>query len=53
VQPAPVYVQPAPTYYAVQPWSPEWYSYCGSKYRSFNASTGYFLGYDGEYHFCR
>jgi BA14K-like protein len=68
-QPAPVYVappppvvyrpyqpryQPAPVYYAgPQPWSPQWYSYCDARYRSFNPSTGYFLGYDGQYHFCR
>lgn len=34
-------------------WSPEWYAYCSRKYRSFNPRTGYFLGYDGKYHFCR
>lgn len=34
-------------------WSPEWYRYCQNRYRSFNPRTGYFLGYDGEYHFCR
>lgn len=50
--PAPVYVAPAPVY-VYQPWTPGWYSYCGGKYRSFNSSTGYFLGYDGQYHFCR
>lgn len=62
-QPAPVYVapppppvvyQPAPAYYArPAPWTPEWYAYCDARYRSFDASTGYFLGYDGQYHFCR
>jgi hypothetical protein len=36
-----------------QPWTPEWYAYCRAKYRSFNPSTGYYLGYDGVYHFCR
>jgi hypothetical protein len=60
-QPAPVYVEPpppvvyqtAPVYYArPDPWSPEWYSYCSQRYRSFNPQTGYFLGYDGNYHFC-
>ena len=50
--PAAVYVAPAPVY-VYQPWTPGWYTYCGGKYRSFNASTGYFLGYDGQYHFCR
>jgi len=60
-QPAPVYVQPPPpavvyqpaqAYYRPDPWSPEWYSYCSERYRSFNPQTGYFLGYDGNYHFC-
>ncbi len=50
--PAPIYVAPAPVY-VYQPWTPAWYSYCDGKYRSFNSSTGYFLGYDGQYHFCR
>ena len=35
------------------PWSPAWYSYCSSRYQSFNPNTGYFFGYDGRYHFCR
>jgi BA14K-like protein len=53
-QPAPTYVAPAPVVsYRAAAWTPEWYSYCEARYRSFNPSTGYFLGYDGEYHFCR
>ena len=55
-QPAPrVYYEPAPAVggYGLVPWSPEWYAYCDDRYRSFNPRTGYFLGYDGEYHFCR
>lgn len=45
---------PAPAYYGrPAPWTPAWYSYCSSKYRSFNPQTGYFYGYDGRYHFCR
>ncbi len=57
--PAPVYVAPAPVYISPAPvvvyqaWTPGWYSYCGSRYRSFNQQTGYYLGYDGGYHFCR
>ena len=39
--------------YGLRPWTGEWYNYCSSKYRSFNPRTGYFLGYDGDYHFCR
>jgi hypothetical protein len=54
VEPAPVYVRPAPVYtYAPAPWTPEWYDYCEDRYRSFNPRTGYFLGYDGQYHLCR
>jgi len=62
-EPAPVYLAPpppvvyqqAPVYgrYGLQPWTPEWYAYCDDKYLSFNAETGYFFGYDGEYHFCQ
>jgi hypothetical protein len=48
--PAPAYAAPVVVY---QPWTPTWFSYCRGKYRSFNASTGYYLGYDGDYHFCR
>ncbi len=36
----------------VEPWTPAWLSYCRSKFRSFNASSGTFLGYDGKRHFC-
>jgi hypothetical protein len=55
-QPAPrVYYQPAPVVgtYGLAPWTPEWYAYCEDRYRSFNPKTGYFLGYDDQYHFCR
>lgn len=52
VAPAPVYVAPAPVV-VYQAWTPDWYSYCGQRYRSFNRQTGYYLGYDGGYHFCR
>jgi BA14K-like protein len=51
--PPPIVYQPAPVYYArPQPWTPEWYSYCSQRYGSFDGRTGYFLGYDGNYHFC-
>lgn len=36
-----------------QPWTQEWYSYCASKYRSFNPQTGRFLTYSGQYKLCR
>jgi hypothetical protein len=35
-----------------EPWSQNWYQYCDRKYRSFNANTGTFRGYDGKDHFC-
>jgi BA14K-like protein len=54
----PYYVEPEPSvvYYqdqaALEPWSPEWFRYCGDRYRSFDPDTGTFTGYDGEAHFC-
>lgn len=44
------YVDEAAAPYA--PWTPEWYAWCARRYRSFDPNTGYYLGYDGEYHFC-
>ena len=49
------YVRPAPVYverYGAEPWSPAWYRYCESRYRSFNPRSGTFIGYDGLEHFC-
>jgi hypothetical protein len=37
---------------AMEPWTPEWYGYCSDRYRTFNARTGTFVGYDGLTHFC-
>jgi BA14K-like protein len=59
--PREVYVAPPPpppTYYAPAaygppPWTPDWYTYCYSRYRSFNPNTGYFIGYDGVPYFCQ
>lgn len=45
--------QPYQAYGSFQPWSPEWYEHCSRKYRSFNAQTGTFRGYDGRDHFCK
>ncbi|EKF17271.1 BA14K family protein [Nitratireductor pacificus] len=44
-----------PTYYrdAMEPWSREWYRYCSNRYRSFDARSGTFMGYDGRRHFCQ
>ncbi len=50
---APAYVQPSYVYAAPAPWTPGWYAYCEDRYRSFNPRTGYFVGYDGGYHFCQ
>ncbi|MGE0586164.1 MAG: BA14K family protein [Flavobacteriaceae bacterium] len=42
---------PVQAYY--EPWSPAWYSYCGSRYRTFNPQTGYYHAGGGRYVFCR
>lgn len=53
VYPAPrrVYVQEVPVY-AVEPWTAEWYSYCADRYRTFDARSGTYMGYDGFRRFC-
>jgi len=35
------------------PYTPAWYQYCSSKYRSFNPQTGMFLGFDGQLRMCQ
>lgn len=57
-----VYVRPEPEYYparpatvvsgGLRPWSNAWYQYCTERYRSFNAKSGTYVGYDGQRHFC-
>jgi hypothetical protein len=37
---------------AYEAWSPEWYSWCSSTYRSFNGSTGTYTTRGGEERFC-
>jgi BA14K-like protein len=49
--PPPAYY--GPVAYGPPPWSPDWYAYCSSRYRSFNPRTGYFMGYDGVPRFCQ
>ena len=39
-------------YGGLEPWSREWYRYCRSRCRSFDPSSGTFVGYDGREHFC-
>lgn len=60
--PREVYVEPdydyyepvaGPIGYGPPPWTPAWYTYCKQRYRSFNAKTGYFTGYDGLPYFCQ
>ena len=35
------------------PYSDGWLNYCSRRYRSFDARSGTFLGYDGYGHYCR
>lgn len=44
---------PRPVRAGLRPWSRSWYEYCANRYRSFDARTGTFVGYDGRRHFCR
>ncbi len=64
----PVVYAPPPVVYAPQPgyvsagvpsaggypaFSAGWYSYCEAKYRSFDARSGTYMGYDGYRHYCQ
>lgn len=57
--PREVYVAPPPrpvysrAGYGPPPWTPNWYTYCYSRYRTFDPNSGTFVGYDGYEHFCR
>jgi len=35
-----------------EPWTPAWYRSCHKRFRSFDARSGTYLGYDGRRHFC-
>ena len=37
---------------SLEPWTPGWREWCSNRYRSFNAQTGTFRGFDGFDHFC-
>lgn len=41
-----------PVRQALEPWTPAWYDYCGNRYRTFDANSGTYVGYDGGRHFC-
>ncbi len=53
--PAPpeVVIVPPPEVPELQPFTPAWYSYCTEKFKSFEAQSGTYTGFDGEKHFCR
>lgn len=52
--PAPRKAQPDVVQYngTLEPWTQAWYQYCDNRFRSFNANTGTYRGYDGKDHFC-
>lgn len=50
---APRYAAPRHVGYAVRPWTPEWYQYCSTRYRSFDARSGTFQPYHGPRQLCR
>jgi len=47
------YPAPQAYSYAPEPWTPEWYDYCHSKFRSFDARSGTYQPYHGPRRFCR
>src|SRR5690606_1103044 len=53
VRPVRNYYQPRVVYQGgLEPWSREWVRYCSNRYRTFDARSGTFVGYDGQEHFC-
>jgi hypothetical protein len=48
----PVVYKPQPVYAIPPVGSQAWKQQCSYKYKSFDWKTGYYLGYDGEYHVC-
>ena len=52
---APRYYHPPRVVYYAAPaaWSPGWYTYCKTKYRSFNPHTGRFMTHSGKWQLCR
>jgi hypothetical protein len=50
--PPPVHYYP-PVRYTPAPWTPDWYAYCASKYRSFDARSGTYVTYSGYRRLCQ
>ena len=46
-----VYYERAPVYFPT-PWTPDWYAYCASKYRTFDGRSGTYVSWDGTRRFC-
>ncbi len=51
--PPPPYAPPARVAHRPAPWSPDWYAYCHSKYRSFDRRSGTYQPYHGPRRLCR
>jgi hypothetical protein len=50
IRPDPVVIiQPEPE---ILPWSGQWYAYCTRRYRSFDAQSGTYMGFDQRRHLC-
>ena len=47
-----VYYEPAPVVYLPAPWTPDWYAYCASKYRTFDGRSGTYVAWNGARRFC-
>ena len=50
---APRYYAPKVYYQAPVAWTPAWYTYCKTKYRSFNPRTGYYMTHSSGWQLCR
>jgi hypothetical protein len=53
--PTPAYpVYTTPSYGRPYPaWSQAWFDYCSNRFQTFDRQTGYYKGFDGQYHFCQ
>jgi hypothetical protein len=46
------YHAPKVYYHAPVAWTPAWYTYCKTKYRSFNPHTGYYMTHSSGWKLC-